>query len=115
MSFGPTNVALHDVAVLLEAGKPGEALRRGVTVDPSGLASLERRSTHHVQLAHAQMLQRNDTEAVRELLAAERLNPEGLRYNMLAHEFVRGMLRRERRRVTAGLRGLARRLSLVEG
>jgi hypothetical protein len=115
MTFGPTNVALHDVAVLIEAGNAREALRLGVTLDPSGLPSLERQSTHHVQLAHAYMLRRNDHEAVLELLTAERLNPEGLRYNMLAHDFVRGMLRRERRRVTPGLRGLARRLSLVEG
>ena len=113
MTFGPTNVVMHDVAVLIEAGKPREALRLGGMVDPSGMPSLERQSTHHVQLAHAQLLQRKDAEAVRELLAAERLNPEGLRYNMLVHDFVRGMLRRERRRVTPGLRGLARRLGLV--
>src|SRR6266542_3960752 len=90
------------------------AARHGATVDPSGLASLERQSTHHVQLAHAYTLQRKDSEAVRELLVAERLNPEGVRYNMLAHDFVRGMLRRERRRVTPGLRGLARRLNLLD-
>jgi hypothetical protein len=90
-------------------------LRRGLALDPSGLPSLERRSTHHVQLAHAYSLQRKDAEAVRELLAAERLNPEGLRYNMLAHDFVRGMLRRERRRATPGLRPLARRLTLLDG
>ena len=115
MTFGPTNVAMHDVAVLIEAGDPGGALRRGLGVDVSGLASLERQATHHVQLAHAYALRRKDSEAVRELLVAERLNPEGLRYNMLAHEFVRGILRRERRRVTPGLRGLARRLSLIDG
>src|SRR6266498_4003400 len=100
MTFGPTNVAMHDVAVLIESGDPKGAIRHGATVDPSGLASLERQSTHHVQLAHAYTLQRKDSEAVRELLVAERLNPEGVRYNMLAHDFVRGMLRRERRRVT---------------
>src|SRR6266545_262910 len=114
MTFGPTNVAMHDVAVLIESGDPKGAIRHGATVDPSGLASLERQSTHHVQLAHAYTLQRKDSEAVRELLVAERLNPEGVRYNMLAHDFVRGMLRRERRRVTPGLRGLARRLNLLD-
>jgi transcriptional regulator with XRE-family HTH domain len=114
MSFGPTNVAMHDVAVLIESGDPKGAIRYGVTLDPSGLASLERQSSHHVQLAHAYTLQRKDSDAVRELLAAERLNPEGVHYNMLAHDFVRGMLRRERRRVTPGLRGLARRLNLLD-
>jgi hypothetical protein len=42
MSFGPTNVAPHDVAVLIESGDPKGAIRYGVAVDPSGLASLER-------------------------------------------------------------------------
>jgi transcriptional regulator with XRE-family HTH domain len=115
LTFGPTNVAIHDVAVRLELGDPAGALRQAVAVDPSGLPSLERRSTHHVQLAHAYSLRRRYDEAVGALLAAERLNPEGLRYNMLVRELVRSLLRRDRRRTTPGLRGLARRLNLLDG
>jgi len=114
LTFGPTNVAIHDVAVLLELGDPAGALRRAAAVDPSRLPSLERRSTHHVQLAHAYSLRRKDGEAVGALLAAERFNPEGLRYNMLVRELVRGLLRRDRRRSTPGLPGLARRLDLLD-
>jgi hypothetical protein len=66
-----------------------------------------------VHLAHAHSLRREDDEAVGALLVAERLNPEGLRYNMLVRELVRGLLRR-RRRVT-GLRGLASRLHVLDG
>lgn len=113
MTFGPTNVAIHDVAVLLERGDPAGALRRAGTIDPSPLPSLERRSSHHVHVAHAHALRRREPEAVAALLAAERLNPEGLRYNMLVRELVRSLLRRQRRPAVPGLRGLADRLHLL--
>jgi len=113
MTFGPTNVAIHDVAVLLERGDPAGALRRAVAIDPSPLPSLERRSSHHVHVAHAHALRRQEPEAVAALLAAERLNPEGLRYNMLVRELVRSLLRRQRRPAVPGLRGLAGRLHLL--
>jgi hypothetical protein len=84
MTFGPANVAIHDVEVLLERGEVAPALRR------------------------------HDAEAVGALLQAERFNPEGLSYNMLARDLVRALLRRERRQATPGLRGLARRLQLLD-
>jgi transcriptional regulator with XRE-family HTH domain len=113
MTFGPTNVAIHDVEVLLERGDPARALRRAAAVDPDVLPSLERRSTHYVHLAHAYVLRRAATEATEALLQAERFNPEGLRYNMLARDLVRALLRRERQAAMPGLRGLARRLHLL--
>jgi transcriptional regulator with XRE-family HTH domain len=114
MTFGPTNVAIHGVAIQLELGNPLQALREATAVvDLSGLPSLERRSTHHVHLAHAHSLRREDDEAVRALLVAERSNPEGLRYNMLVRDLVRGLLRRRRR--ISGLRGLAGRLHVLNG
>jgi transcriptional regulator with XRE-family HTH domain len=113
MTFGPTNVAIHDVAIALEQGDPTRALRHAVAVDPSGLPSLERQSSHHVHLAHAHSLRREDDQAVRALLVAERLNPEGLRYNMLVRELVRSLLRR--RRPITGLRALAHRLHILDG
>jgi len=113
MTFGPTNVAIHDVAIALEQGDPTRALRHAGAVDPSGLPSLERRSSHHVHLAHAHSLRREDDQAVRALLVAERLNPEGLRYNMLVRELVRSLLRR--RRPPTGLRALAHRLHVLDG
>lgn len=113
MTFGPTNVAIHDVAIALEQGDPTRALRHAVAVDPSGLPSLERQSSHHVHLAHAHSLRREDDQAVRALLVAERLNPEGLRYNMLVRELVRSLL--HRRRPITGLRALAHRLHILVG
>lgn len=56
----------------------------------------------------------HDAEALAAMLQAERFNPEGLSYNMLASDLVRALLRRERRQTMAGLRGLARRLHLLD-
>jgi len=113
MTFGPTNVAIHDVEVLLERGDPAGALRRAAAVDTEVLPSLERRSTHCVHLAHAYVLRRAAAEATAALLQAERFNPEGLRYHMLARDLVRALVRRERRAAMPGLRGLAARLHLL--
>lgn len=114
MTFGPANVAIHDAEVLLERGEVAAALRRATTIDLSALPSLERRSTHYVNVARAHALRRHDTEAVAAMLQAERFNPEGLGYNMLARDLLRALLRRERRQAMPGLRGLARRLHLLD-
>ena len=114
MTFGPANVAIHDAEVLLERGEVTAALRHATRIDLSALPSLERRSTHYVNVARAHALRRHDAEAVAAMLQAERFNPEGLSYNMLARDLVRALLRRERRQAMPGLRGLARRLHLLD-
>src|SRR5215211_3589548 len=72
MTFGPANVAIHDAEVLLERGEVAAALRHATTIDLSALPSLERRSTHHVNVARAHALRRHDTEAAAAMLQAER-------------------------------------------
>ena len=114
MTFGPANVAIHDAEVLLERGEVVAALRRATTINLSALPSLERRSTHYVNVARAHALRRHDAEAAAAMLQAERFNPEGLSYNMLARDLVRALLRREHRQAVPGLRGLARRLHLFD-
>jgi transcriptional regulator with XRE-family HTH domain len=114
MTFGPANVAIHDAEVLLERGEVVAALRRAPMVDLSALPSLERRSTHYVNVSRAYALRRHDAEALAAMLLAERFNPEGLSYNMLARDLVRALLRRERRQAMPGLRGLARRMHLLD-
>jgi transcriptional regulator with XRE-family HTH domain len=114
MTFGPANVAIHDAEVLLERGEVVAALRHATTINLSTLPSLERRSTHCVNVARAHALRRHDAEAVAAMLLAEQFNPEGLGYNMLARDLVLALLRRERRQAMPGLRGLARRLHLLD-
>jgi transcriptional regulator with XRE-family HTH domain len=114
MTFGPANVAIHDAEVLLERGEVAAALRHASRINLSALPSLERRSTHYLNVARAHALRRHDAEAVSAMLQAEQCNPEGLSYNMLARDLVRALLRRERRQAMPGLRGLARRLHLLD-
>lgn len=83
-------------------------------MDPTALLTLERQATHRVQVAHALTLRRRDAEAVRHLIAAERLNPEGLPHDTLARDIVAGLVRRDRGRALPGLRDLARRVRVLD-
>jgi hypothetical protein len=109
-TFGPANVGVHEVAVAVELGDPSAALDAARTVDVDALLTLERQATHRVHVAHALTLRRRDADACRQILGAERLNPEGLPHDTLARSMVAGMVRRDRRRAVPGLRDLARRL-----
>jgi hypothetical protein len=111
-TFGPANVAVHEVSIAIELDDPVGALQAARTVDVGALLTLERRATHHVHVAHALTLRRRDAQAMRHLLAAERLNPEGLPHDTLARSIVAGMKRRDRNRAIPGLRDLARRLNV---
>jgi hypothetical protein len=110
--FGPTNVALHGLAVAVELGDPGEALRRSVEIDPSRL-SPERRARYLIDVARAHGQRRNSGEAVASLMAAESLAPEEVRHFVLVQDMLRDLLRRERRRTSAELRALAERVGVI--
>ena len=45
--FGPANVALHEIAVAVELGDAGRALRAAATVDTSGLSAERRAQDAH--------------------------------------------------------------------
>lgn len=115
-AFGPTNVAIHRVSAAAELGDAGSAIAQAEFVDvnslPAGL--LSRRAQVHIDMAWAYTQRRADAEAVVNLLEAERVAPQTLRYNVLVRELLREMLKRERRTATPGLRALARRASVLE-
>jgi transcriptional regulator with XRE-family HTH domain len=85
--FGPTNVALHEVAVAVELGDAGTALRAAATVDPSRL-SPERHGRLLLDVARAQLQRRNGEAAITALVDAERIAPEQTHHHWLA----RGLL-----------------------
>lgn len=66
-----------------------------------------------MHLAHAHALRRQEPEAVAALLAVERLNPEGLRYNMLVRDWSGRCDAANGAASCPGLRGLADRLHLL--
>ena len=89
--FGPANVALHEVAVAVEVGDAGHALRVGSAVDTSSL-SAERRARLSVDLARAHAQRRQADEAVTALLEAEAITPEQIRNHRVVRQLVSDLL-----------------------
>ncbi len=73
--FGPTNVDLHEVAVAVDLGDAGVALRTAARVDASSLSS-ERQTRFCLDLARAHAQRRQIGDAVAAVRAAQKLSPE---------------------------------------
>jgi len=114
-AFGPTNVAIHRVSTAAELGDATEAIAKAEALDVSALPEglLSRRAQVHIDMAWAHTQRRADTAAVVNLLEAERVAPQTLRYNVLVRELLREMLKRERRTATPGLRALSQRAGVL--
>jgi tetratricopeptide (TPR) repeat protein len=85
--FGPANVALHEIAVAVELGDAGRALRSAAAVETSAL-SAERRARMLIDVARAHAQRRQVSEAVAALRQAEGITPEQVR----AHDRVRRLV-----------------------
>jgi len=110
--FGPANVALHAVAIAVDLGDAGEALRRAAGVDATKL-SPERRARFLLDVARAYAQRRKAADTVRTLEEAEALTPEQIRSHPMVREIVRDLLRGERRNVNPALRALAQRIGVL--
>jgi hypothetical protein len=113
--FGPVSLAISSVQLAAELGDGREVLRRAERIDPMRLPAhlVERRSHFLIDVARGHADRADDATAVGTLLEVERMAPEELRYNPIAGELVRVLLRRERRAATPELRGLSARLGVV--
>jgi DNA-binding XRE family transcriptional regulator len=92
--FGPANVELFEIAVAVELGDAGRALRTAEEVDASGL-SPERRARMLLDVARAHAQRRQVTEAVGALRQADELTPEQLSGHYLARQIVSDLLTME--------------------
>ncbi|MEU7741198.1 helix-turn-helix domain-containing protein [Nonomuraea sp. NPDC049158] len=106
--FGPANVALHEVAVAVELGDAGHALRVGTAVDTSTLSS-ERKGRLYVDLARAHAQRRQVDEAVAVLLEAESITPEQIRNHRVVRQLASDLLSMQDP-ASPDLRGLADRV-----
>ena len=113
-AFGPTNVWIHRASVAAELGDPHGVLRAATQVDteqmPQGLNS--RRAQIHLDLAWAETQARNDMEAILQLQQVDNRAPEVIRYNTIAREMLRELLKRSRSR-TPALDVLAQRAGIL--
>jgi transcriptional regulator with XRE-family HTH domain len=89
--FGPANVRLYEIAVAVELGDAGRALRAAATVDTSGL-SAERQARMLVDVARAHAQRRQVHAAVTALRKAEAITPEQIRGHDLVRQLVSDLL-----------------------
>lgn len=77
-NFGPTNVQLHQVDVLLRLDDAWSAVEAARRIDSAAVSGLgrEHRARHLVTTARAAALTRRRDDATRDLLVAERLAPQ---------------------------------------
>jgi enamine deaminase RidA (YjgF/YER057c/UK114 family) len=107
--FGPANVGLYEIAVAVELGDAGRALRVAATVDTAGLSG-ERRARMLIDVARAHAQRRQVAEAVAALLEAEEITPEQVRSHELVRLLVSDLLTMQDPSAS-GLRDLAGRLT----
>jgi tetratricopeptide (TPR) repeat protein len=110
--FGPANVALHEIAVAVDLGDAGRALRVAAAVDTSGL-SPERQARMLIDVARAHAQRRQVGEAVTALRQAEDITPEQVREHDLARQLVTDLLTMQDP-PSSELLALARRLGLTK-
>jgi transcriptional regulator with XRE-family HTH domain len=115
-AFGPTNVAIHQVSVAAELGDAETAIHYAEQIDTSTLPDVlrSRRAQVHLDAAWAYAQHKDDSAVVINLTETERVAPQVLRYNVVAREIIRELLKRERRTATPGLRALAGRAGVLK-
>jgi tetratricopeptide (TPR) repeat protein len=109
--FGPANVALHEIAVAVELGDAGRALRTAASVDNTSL-SAERRARMLIDVARAHAQRRQVEEAMAALSHAEDITPEQVRAHDLARQLVSDLLTMQDP-PSSELRALAERVSAL--
>jgi transcriptional regulator with XRE-family HTH domain len=111
LAFGPVNVALHEVAALVTLGENGRAVEVADAIDGEGLRMLrkERRAALLVDTARACSQADHRDEAVRRLLAAERIAAPEVRCRPVAQAAIADLLHRCAGKPSIALAGLAER------
>jgi len=106
MVFGPTNLMVHRVSTYVELGRTRDALDLAERVSVTEVPAVERRLTYHLEAARCYARKRNDIAAVHMIQHIHRESPEELRYNVLARETLRELMRRAKPAVQADLQPL---------
>jgi DNA-binding XRE family transcriptional regulator len=114
-AFGPTNIAIHELAVQVALGDSRTALQLGESLDTDALPAVlrGRRSQVHLELGWASVGQGDDSLAVLHLLEAERVAKQAVSRNATARALLTTLLARERKSATPGLRALAARAGVA--
>jgi len=106
--FSPANVGLYEIAIAVELGDAGRALRVAATLDTTEL-SAERRARMLIDMARAYAQRRQVNEAVAALRQAEDITPEQVHGHELVGQVVSDLLTMQAP-PSSELRDLARRV-----
>jgi transcriptional regulator with XRE-family HTH domain len=112
--FGPTNVALFQVAAEVELGEAQRALRTSDGIDPDNYAAMlpERRASHLLNVARAHTQVGDLQRAAESLVEADRLAPNEVRCRPVAQELVVDLMRRMSGPPIPGLMEIADQIGL---
>jgi transcriptional regulator with XRE-family HTH domain len=97
LSFGPSNVAIHEVAASVELGDGGAAVARARDLRLPGDLPPIRAAQHYVDLSRAQMWTGDRDSALHSLYSARKLAPQQTRHLPTTREVVRMLLRAHHR------------------
>lgn len=110
LMFGPTNVRLWEMAMLVDGGDPLEAMRVAGEVNPMIIASASRQATYFLDQGRCLGVLREGDRAVRALETAEKIAPQRVHGDPITVAVIRDLFdQAHRRSVGVRLRGLAER------
>ncbi|MFI6174379.1 helix-turn-helix domain-containing protein [Nonomuraea sp. NPDC051191] len=112
LTFGPSNVRIHEIAAAIELEDPDEAMRRNEGFKPPRNLPPERSSHHYIDLARVQLMAGEPDRALESLNRADRLSPQHTVYHPMVRETVNSLLRGHTR-IPETLRSLARRIQMT--
>ncbi len=114
-AFGPTNVRLHQLAVLLDLGDGSGAVKvaRRITADGLNRLPKERRANYYLDLARGHVLSGGRDDAVSVLLQADVLFPDEVRCRPGAIELIHSLRRSSSGSRASELDRLATRVGLA--
>jgi transcriptional regulator with XRE-family HTH domain len=112
-AFGPTNCAIHLVAIEVEAGHAIEGIRLADHVDVSQTSVMERRCRHYMEIAKCYDLKHDDMGTLTHLRLAWDTGPEHMQHNPVVRDMGRGLLHRARPSYAPEVRTLAKRMGIT--
>ncbi len=112
-AFGPTNCAIHMVAIEMEAGHAIEGIRLADQVDVAQTSVTERRCRHYMEVAKCYDLKHDDMGTLTHLRLAWDSAPEHVQHNPVVRDMVHGLLHRARPSYAPEVRNLANRIGLT--
>jgi transcriptional regulator with XRE-family HTH domain len=111
--FGPTNAAIHQVAIPIELGDARAAVRNIPNVHFEHMSGIfaERRTRFLIDVARSYVQVNEHGAAVDALVQAEAIAPDELRHHRLTRKLIPQLMTQESR--NSGLRALAARCNLL--